>query len=68
MDEALTDVSRLLRILMVRQVMTWNKDGDSSTILKRQANLVELVPLPVPENRQMNSIMRCYRAHERKLE
>ena len=32
-SEALTNVSCLLRILVVRQVVAWYKDGHSATIL-----------------------------------
>lgn len=33
------------------QIVTWDKDRDSAAVLKRQANLVEVVPAPTPEDR-----------------
>ena len=67
-SEGLTNVSRLLGILVVRQVVTWYEDGHSATILERQADLVEVVPVPTPEDRQVNRIMRCHGAHKGQLE
>ena len=67
-SEGLTNVSRLLGILVVRQVVTWYEDGHSATILERQADLVEVVPLLMPKDRQVNSIVRCNSAHKGKLE
>lgn len=60
----LTDVFCLLGILVVRQVVSWHKNGDSTAILQRQANLVELVPVLTPEDRQVNGVVGCDSAHE----
>jgi hypothetical protein len=66
--ELLTDISCLLGIFVVRQIMAWYKDRNSAAVLKRQANLVKVVPVPVPEDGQMNRIMRCHGAHKGQLE
>lgn len=52
----------------MRQIVTWDKHRDSAAVLKRQANLVEVVPVPTPEDGQVNRIMRCHSAHKGQLE
>jgi hypothetical protein len=64
----LTDISCLLRVFVMRQIVTWDEDRDSAAVLKRQANLVEVVPVPTPEDGQVNRIVRCHGAHKGQLE
>lgn len=52
----------------MRQIVTWDEDRDSAAVLKRQANLVEVVPVPTPEDGQVNRIVRCHGAHKGQLE
>lgn len=52
----------------MRQIVTWDEDRNSAAVLKRQANLVEVVPVSTPKDRQMDSIMRCHSAHKGQLE
>ena len=65
--EPLTNIPRLLRILMVRQVVTRYEDRNSATVLQRQADLVALVQVHVPEYGQVNRVVCRHSAHEGEL-
>lgn len=60
----LTDVSGLLRILVMGQVVARNEDGDGKSILQRQADLIQIVQSPWAEQRRVDGVMRRHGAHE----
>lgn len=43
--EVLTHIPCLLRVLVVRQIMSRDKNRHRTAILQRQANLVEFIPI-----------------------